>query len=360
MTTVYRRLQELLDTLPNGFPKTEDGLEIEILKKIYEEDEAEIILELRINWETPEQIAERTGRDFETLKVKLDEMLDKGQLGGVRIGGFKLFRLMPFIIGVYEYQSKRMDKEFVEMASKYLDTVGIPSMSVTEPAMMRVIPVEKEIPSGGVVEPYQSITHYIDNAQAWAVGECICKKEKHMQGEGCEHPLEVCISVAPVANFFDEYFWGRPITKQDAFDIIEKCEEAGLVHATNNFKDGPFIICNCCSCCCGVMKGLNKFGNEGAMAQSEYYAVIDEDACLSCGVCDERCHVNAINEADDVFSINSKCIGCGLCISTCPADAVKLLKRDEVSIKKTPQNELDWMEIKDINRGGTGEYKKLL
>ncbi len=360
MDTVYHKLRELFDTLPNGFPKTDDGIEIEILKKIYAEDEAEITLQLKINWETPEQIAERTGRDLDSLKSKLDEMLDKGQLGGVRLGGFRLFRLMPFIIGVYEYQLNRMDKEFVDLTSKYLDTTGIPVMSATEPAMMRVIPIEKEIPGGGVVEPYQTLTHYIENAQAWAVGDCICKKEKHMQGEGCDNPMEVCISIAPVANFFDEYFWGRPITKQEAFDILEKCEEAGLVHSTNNFKDAPFIICNCCSCCCGVMKGLTKFGNNGALAQSDYYAVIDTDDCLSCGVCDERCHVKAIDETDDVFSVNDRCIGCGLCISTCPADSIKLLKRDDTSMVATPLNELAWMEEKDAKRGGNGDYKKLL
>lgn len=358
--TVFYKLRDLFDTLPNGFPSTENEVEIKILKKIYTEEEAEITLQLKISWETPEQIATRTGMDVDFLKVKLDEMLDKGQLGGVRLGEFRLFRLMPFIIGVYEYQLNRMDEEFVRLTSEYLDNSAIPVMSATKPAMMRVLPVEKEIPSEVTVEPYQKLTHYIDNAQAWAVGDCICKKEKRMLGEGCDSPLEVCISVAPVPNFFDEYFWGRPITKQEAFDILDKCEEAGLVHSTNNVKDAPFIICNCCSCCCGVMKGLTQFGNEGAIAKSDYVGIIDENECVSCGVCGDRCHVNAIDETDDGFIINERCIGCGLCISTCPSDAVKLKKRDDSDLPEIPQNEFVWMEDKDSARGRNGEYKKLI
>ncbi len=126
--SVFHDLQELLDTLPNGYPKAEDELEIKILKKIYNEEEAGIALQLKINWETPEQIAERTGMDLDYLKPKLDEMLGKGQLGGVRVGPFRMFRLMPFVIGIYEYQLNRMDQEFVEMTSEYMKKTAIPIM----------------------------------------------------------------------------------------------------------------------------------------------------------------------------------------------------------------------------------------
>ncbi len=358
--TVYHDLQELFDTLPNGYPKAADELEIKILKKIYNEEEAGITLQLKINWETPDQIAERTGMDLDYLKPKLDEMLDKGQLGGVRVGPFRMFRLMPFVIGIYEYQLNRMDQEFVEMTSVYMEKFAIPIMSKSGPAMMRVIPVEQEIPSASTIEPYQTLTHYIENAQAWAVGDCICKKEKKMLGEGCDKPMEVCISIAPVPGFFDEYFWGRPITKEEAFKILADCEEAGLVHATNNVKDAPFIICNCCSCCCGVMRGLIDLGNEGALAGSDYYAVIDQDECASCGVCEERCHVDAIDVSDDTYTVNQRCIGCGLCVSTCPAESIVMVKRDEADLPNIPQNEMVWLEEKDTARGGSGEYKKLL
>lgn len=357
--SVYHDLRDLFNTLPNGFPSTEDEIEIKLLKKIYTEEEAGIVLKLKLSWETPEQIAKRTGLKTDYLKAKLDDMLDKGQLGGIRVGPFRMFRLMPFIIGIYEYQIKRMDDEFVRLSSEYIKKACLSTMSQTTPSVMRVIPVEEDIPSSSVIAPYQRLTHYIENAKAWAVGDCICKKEKRMLGEGCDKPMEVCLSIAPVENFFDEYFWGRPITKQEAFDILKMSEEAGLVHSTNNFKDGPFIICNCCACCCGVIGALNAFGNPGAMAGSEYVAKIETDACVSCGVCVERCHVNAIDEADDVYSVNTRCIGCGLCVSTCPGEAIKLFKREEEMMPEIPQNETDWMDKKETARGGDGSYKNL-
>ena len=58
----YRKLAKVLDTLPNGFPATESGLEIRLLEKIFEPEEAELFCDLRLTFETPEQIAERTGR----------------------------------------------------------------------------------------------------------------------------------------------------------------------------------------------------------------------------------------------------------------------------------------------------------
>ncbi len=53
----YRRLVEVLDILPNGFPATENGLEITLLKKIFEPDEAGLFCRLKLRFETPEQIA---------------------------------------------------------------------------------------------------------------------------------------------------------------------------------------------------------------------------------------------------------------------------------------------------------------
>jgi hypothetical protein len=60
---VYERLAQRLDALPNGFPRTETGVELRVLKKIFTEDEAEITCALKLMPERPEQIAERLGRN---------------------------------------------------------------------------------------------------------------------------------------------------------------------------------------------------------------------------------------------------------------------------------------------------------
>ena len=80
----YRKLAKVLDTLPNGFPPTESGLEIRLLEKIFEPEEAELVCDLRLTFETPEQIAERTGRPLEGLKETLLSMWRKGPDHGSR------------------------------------------------------------------------------------------------------------------------------------------------------------------------------------------------------------------------------------------------------------------------------------
>ena len=42
MSDVYQRLAKKLDELPNGFPATESGVELKILRKIFTQEEAEM------------------------------------------------------------------------------------------------------------------------------------------------------------------------------------------------------------------------------------------------------------------------------------------------------------------------------
>ena len=75
---VYRKLAKVLDTLPNGFPATENGVEIKLLEKIFEPDQADLFCDLRLQFESAEQIAERTGRPLEGLEEKLIGMKKDG------------------------------------------------------------------------------------------------------------------------------------------------------------------------------------------------------------------------------------------------------------------------------------------
>ncbi len=48
------------------------------------------------------------------------------------------------------------------------------------------------------------------------------------------------------------------------------------------------------------------------------------DACISCGVCEDTCPVDAISEGDDKYEIAADdCIDCGQCADACPVDAIE-------------------------------------
>ena len=61
MIDVYKRLAKRLDQLPHGYPATESGVELKILRKIFTPDEAEMTLKLKYSPETADAIAERLG-----------------------------------------------------------------------------------------------------------------------------------------------------------------------------------------------------------------------------------------------------------------------------------------------------------
>jgi len=93
----YHTLAKVLDTLPNGFPSTDSGIEIKILKKVFTPDEAELFCDLRLTLETAEQIAERTGRTLEGLEEKLTSMWERGEIWGQDLGGVKSFKMLPWV-----------------------------------------------------------------------------------------------------------------------------------------------------------------------------------------------------------------------------------------------------------------------
>lgn len=350
-TDVYRKLADTLDTLPNGFPATADGLEITLLKKIFTPDEAELFCDLRLTFETPEQIAERTGRPLTGLAERLTAMWKRGQLFGVDFGEVVVFKMVPWVFGIYEFQLDRMDQEFARLAEAYNEHFG-PQFFKGKPQLMQVLPVEQTLTEKHDPLPYQQVSAIINTGKSFGLGECICKKEQKLLGKGCEAPLEICMGIAPVPGFFDGHQTFRPISKKEAFETLERAEAAGLVHMTSNIKSGHYYICNCCGCCCGVLRSINEWGLNEA-TNSHYYARIDQESCIQCGVCrDERCQVQAVAEIDQTFEIDpGRCIGCGLCISTCPSESIALVHRQPDEFTPVPADEQAWFEARGRSRG---------
>lgn len=349
---VYKKMATVLDTLPNGFPESETGVELKLLKMIFTPEEAELFCDLRLSFETPEQIAERSGRPLEGLDNQLKQMWEKGQVFGVDFGTVLVYKMMPWVFGIFEFQLKHMTKEMAELCEEYEKTFG-PQFFESKIQLMNVVPVEKEINSNEVVLPFERVSSIIEKGKSFAVNDCICKKEKELLGERCDKPMEVCLAIAPVPGVFDNHpLKARPITKEEAYDILKISEEAGLVHLTSNVEKGHYYICNCCGCCCGVLRGVNEYGGAKAV-NSNYYAQIDAEECVSCGICaDERCQVHAIEEKDDAYAvIKDKCIGCGLCVSTCPSDAISLIRKNEEDIVLPPVDENDWYKRRSQMRG---------
>jgi electron transport complex protein RnfB len=349
----YRKLAERLDATPNGFPSTESGVELKLLAKMFTPEEATLASVMRLTKEPAATIAPRAGKSPEDAYRTLKAMARKGLIIAGKGKGELGFRLMPFVVGFYEEQLPRLDRELATLFEQYYqETHGGGTLIQAAPPGHRVIPVEQSIPFEPEIYSYERASELLEGAKAWGVRDCICRVQQRLVGKGCDHPIEVCLVFAPIEGAFDRSEVTRAITKDEALNILRETEEAGLVHSTANFRDGHFYICNCCSCCCGFLRTVVEFGVPTAIAHSDFRVVVDEEECVGCEECVEWCQFRALSVPEDVCVVDhTRCVGCGQCTTVCPPEALSLERRPESEILPLPLDQREWMAQRAEERG---------
>jgi NAD-dependent dihydropyrimidine dehydrogenase PreA subunit len=347
VSRVYEHLAEALDKLPNGFPRTPSGVEIRILKKIFSPEEASVASQLTGSMEPVDAIAKRIGLSAEDAKAKLVKMARRGLLWYDDEGGHASFRLAPFVVGIYEAQLESMDHELAHLVEEYLANGGAAGIMKPQPALHRVIPAQKAVKSEWIL-PYDDVKAILMQSKTFHLRDCICRAQQDHIGRKCDFPLRTCLSFSSVE---------RPshpldISKEEAIAFLDKAEEMGLVHTVSNVMKGIGYVCNCCGCCCGILRGITDWGIENSVAYANYYADIDPDECVGCGICRKRCQVHAVLEQEGISVVNiKKCIGCGLCVTGCPNDAARLKRKPNNEIVSPPANFAVWEHERLHNRG---------
>lgn len=348
-TDPYRLLAQRLDSLPNGYPPSPDGVELRILERLYTQHEAVLVSQLRLTKENFRQIAKRTGGEPKVVRDMLKSMAKRGLIDAGRIEGGLGYGLLPFVFGIYEYQGPSLDAEFAQLFEDYfLQSFG--SLLKIEPAIHRVIPVGESVRMDMDIHPYESAADIVKNAKAWGVLECICRKQKALIGDPCDHPLEVCMSLNQKPGAYDNRSYIRALTLDEALETLEIAAEAGLVHSVSNDQRGGSYICNCCTCSCGILRGISELGIANSVAQSAFINVVDEDLCIACEDCLEYCQFDALSM--DLFAQveQLRCVGCGVCVQACPEDALSLVRRPDQEVVPVPVSKTEWMQKRAIAR----------
>lgn len=343
MNDFYEILANELDRIPNGFPRTESGVELKLLAKLFSPEDAALASSLSMEPKSLAEIAAQNGLSETETKPRLIGMVKKGLIDIKREEGRGfLFHLIPFVVGFYERQNAKIDKEFAELFEAYYHERFHQTM-LTEPSVHRIIPLEKAIPVDIDVMPYEKASTYLDQAQSWGVLDCICRVQKRLIGQGCEHTVENCLVFSPKPGAFDRSDDIKSLSKEEALGILEEADREGLVHSINNAQTEVYYVCNCCTCSCGVLRGMVEYGSENSIARSDFYALVEEEQCTGCEACIDRCQFQAMAMTDGVCTVDTnKCYGCGLCISACDTEALSMVQKDAAEITAPPVDDAAW------------------
>jgi electron transport complex protein RnfB len=347
----YKALALRLDALPNGFPATEDGAELKLLARLFTPEEADLASKLMITLETAETLAKRLQLEYASTRTILKGMASKGLIrAGKAEGGFG-FGLLPFVVGIYENQvGDLMDTELANLFEAYYQR-SFPKMLSIKPSFHRVIPVGESIKMDMQVAPYESAAGIIEKAQSWAVLDCICRKQTALIGKGCNHPIDVCMTMSDKPDYYQDSDVIKSLTKEEAYEVLRRADQAGLVHTVSNNQKGNWYICNCCTCSCGILRGMAEMGIANVVARSAFVNTVDESLCTACGLCLDSCQFDALSLELTVVVNRTHCVGCGVCVSTCPDQALILVRRPEEEVKPVPVSSEDWALQRAEDRG---------
>jgi Na+-translocating ferredoxin:NAD+ oxidoreductase subunit B len=349
---IFRRLQQRIDLYSLGFPTTETGIEITILKKLFNQKDAEMFLNMSPMLEEPESVAKRLGSMVEEVAGQLEDMAKRGLLFRIRKGESVKYGAIPFMHGLFAFSIKRLDREMGDLMEKYLDQRLNQAIVGVDGLYIRTIPVEKSIVPEHHVTAFDDAVAIIKKNDTIAVGECICRSVNKIIDKGCDKSIETCFMFGSMARFYIENNLGRRVEVEEAVGILRKAQDAGLVTQASTSQN-PVAMCNCCGDCCAPLGAVKKFPKPAELVFSNYQSAINGENCTGCEICLDRCQMEAITmNKEGVAQVDlDRCIGCGLCVTKCPSDAIVLMPKPDANRRIPPATSMDQMMQIAKNRG---------
>lgn len=322
-----------------------DDPEYVILEPGVDDDMAEIGIAMGyFTKRTAPEMAKITGKSEEWCHAQMMKLAEYGTTFVNVIDGIDTFwHAESWIPGVMEMIVNNLDnvKKYpvVAYAMEAYGRVRGPAsagMFPTGIGLMRVIPIESAIDGNSRRASYEEVSKYLNENTVFSCSPCSCRTDREAMGEGCGHLKEdMCIQMGHAAEYYIRTGRGREITRGEAFEIIKRAEENGLMHQIPNI-DGSgktHAICNCCGCSCLSLRTGAMYKNND-MLRSNYVARVDKEKCVACGQCVENCPMNALKLGQKICS--SKPI------------------TDDITTRRTPRNnnwpEAEWNADYRVNR----------
>ena len=350
-------LVPLIDRL-NRYPiGLVDGAKLrEILGLLFDEREAYVGSRFPLMEATLHELCEATGIPEAELDAILESMANKGLVMELPYAGTSYYLLMPGLIGFMEFTFMRHRADLplerlARLMSEYLHDQG-PEGQAREffgsrHPIARALVYEEHIPVSSRITPYEDARRIIQDSEYRAVTMCFCRHKKAHMGRVCRKgaPVEgICMVLGEGARFLVRRGFAEARTVDQMLGTLEYARSLGLTHVTDNVRERPSFVCNCCRCCCELMAGVQS-GFPDGLAKTPFIAEVDPQRCDYCGECLRACNVKCIGLASGARAKADRgqggkarvkryaevsrevCLGCGVCVSRCEHGAISLVER---------------------------------
>ena len=295
--------------------------EYRILEPIVDDDMCKVMLHMKLDTpRTTEELAKRCKESVEWTAKQLDKLNEAGVcrtmegMNGTKAGWYYPIWVPGIMEGILSNneQCERypdLGACFEEYTRRRIAMVA-PVMQNGKQGMMfmRVMPVMSAIENNSKTASYDEVRTLVEKAFAISVGPCSCRRSRRLIGEGCGHLEEdMCMYLNDNAINYSRLGSHRLITKEEAYEILKRAEDNGLVHEINQtpgFEDTT-AICNCCGCSCYALRIANMFRSAKSI-QSNFLAKVDKNKCVACGQCVENCQTNALKLGQKCSTVDPK------------------------------------------------------
>lgn len=333
---VYVRMRNRINRIGKGIGSIPSANSYEMIMELWSEEDAENYLKMPLHQAfTAANYAAEAGISEEAAATILEDQAHRNLIWRMIRGDQPYYALMPYINGFWEFgELDRALHGTMEDVAKF-DSLGI---SGTDPnsngydttfPLFRSYPISKDVVAEGELLPYEDWRAIIKRHKTIMVSPCQCRTMWQALGVPYpeEHPMNTCLSLGEMAEYFIENDIGKQITQDEAIAIVEDVISKGMVVEAICAKN-PDIICCCHSDSCGNLMGFRGVDGKGACAKyyNAYTLEYDKDKCLKCGLCVSKCPMHSISQDEDGYVVlDDACVRCGQCVPVCPGKA-RILK----------------------------------
>ena len=278
--------------------------EYRILDPIVDDDMCSVMMRMRLETDfSAEDLAKKTRKSLDFVQTQCDKLVKAGVIRTRVRRGVLCYYYPIWVPGIMEgiLSNREQCDAHPELGACFEEYTRI-RVGMLAPVLgngvnfMRVMPVMSAIENDTHKASYDEISTLIEKAWAISVGPCSCRRSRRLMGEGCGHLEEdMCLYLNDNAISFSKNGEHRLITKEEAYEILRRAEDNGLVHEVNQALgfDDVTAICNCCGCSCYALRIAELFRSPNGVS-SNFIARVDKDKCVACGQCVENCQTNAV------------------------------------------------------------------